>query len=106
MFIAYTVALDAVRLLQPLIVAIGRRDADLADQLSRASASVPLNLAEGRSRRGGDRTHHFRIARGSACESRAALDVAVARALVAEAEARPAWLALDRVSRLVWPLTK
>src|SRR5262245_21560412 len=106
MFLAYTVALDAVRLLQPLIVAVRRGDADLADQLSRASASVPLNLAEGRARRGGDRTYHFRIARGSACESRAALDVAVARDLVAEAAARPAWLALDRVSRLVWPLTK
>ena len=106
MFIAYEVALEAVRLLKPLIAAIRRFDAELADQLSDASGSAVLNLAEGRCRRGGDRSHHFRIARGSACESRGALDLAVARDYLTDADVRAAWLALDRVSRLVWPMVK
>jgi len=52
------------------------------DQLDRAATSIPLNIAEGNgkfSRR--DRARFFDIARGSALESAAALDVLVARRL-------------------------
>jgi four helix bundle protein len=48
----------------------------LADQLRRAALSIPVNVAEavGRSSEG-DRRRHFAIARGSAMECAAILDV-------------------------------
>ena len=104
MFIALEVAHEAVRLLKSPLDAIARRDASLADQLRRAACSVVLNLAEGRRRRGRDRTHHFRIAAGSAAEARAALDLAVDLGYCAAAP--EAWARLDRVLALTWPLVR
>ena len=65
-FIAYDVSLSIVSSLRELRVAIARRDSSLADQLSRAASSIPLNLAEGNRRVGKDRLHSFRVAAGSA----------------------------------------
>jgi four helix bundle protein len=49
------------------------------DQLLRAAHSIPLNIAEGNGKRSLlDRKRFFEIARGSAMESAAALDVLVA----------------------------
>jgi|AACY02.8.fsa_nt_gi S23 ribosomal protein. len=50
-------------------------EAALADQARRASASVVLNIAEGAGRTGKARLNHYRIARGSAAEVCAVLDV-------------------------------
>jgi four helix bundle protein len=47
----------------------------LRDQVRRAADSVPLNIAEGCHRSGGDRFQHFRIAKGSAAECCAILDL-------------------------------
>jgi four helix bundle protein len=56
------------------------------DQLDRASTSIPLNIAEGNGKFSAkDRARFLEIARGSALECAAALDVLVARKL-AEAE--------------------
>ncbi len=55
------------------------------DQLDRASTSIPLNIAEGNgkfSQR--DRARFFEIARGSALECAACLDVLVVRRLTTE----------------------
>src|SRR5256885_9603322 len=53
------------------------------DQLDRASTSVPLNIAEGNGKFSAkDRARFLEIARGSALEFAAALDVLVARKLV------------------------
>jgi four helix bundle protein len=54
-----------------------RGQAPLADQLRRAAVSIPLNIAEGggRSRESADRARFRAIARGSAMESGALLDV-------------------------------
>ena len=41
----------------------------VAEQLIRAAASVPANLAEGAGRTGRDRRHHWRIAYASALEA-------------------------------------
>jgi len=53
------------------------------DQLDRASTSIPLNIAEGKGKFSvKDRARFLEIARGSALECAAALDVLVARKLV------------------------
>ena len=52
----------------------------VADQLDRASTSIPLNIAEGNGKfTGADRGRFFDNARGSALESAAALEVLVAK---------------------------
>jgi four helix bundle protein len=55
------------------------------DQLDRASTSVPLNIAEGNGKFSyRDRARFLEIARGSALECAACLDVLVARKLATE----------------------
>ena len=50
----------------------------LRNQLTRASSSIALNLAEGRGRKTlADKKHFFQIALGSAYESRAILDLVI-----------------------------
>lgn len=57
------------------------------DQLDRASTSVVLNLAEGNGKRSGpDRCRFFDIARGSAVECAACLDVLCVKQRITEAE--------------------
>lgn len=53
------------------------------DQLDRASTSIVLNIAEGNGKRSyRDRSRYFDIARGSALECAACLDVLVSRGLI------------------------
>ena len=55
-------------------------------QLDRAATSIPLNIAEGNGKfTAPDRCHFFDIARGSALECAACLDVLVAKKRLAEA---------------------
>ena len=59
--------------------------AAVKDQLDRASTSIPLNIAEGNGKFSrNDRARFLEIARGSALECAACLDVMVVRGLVAE----------------------
>ncbi len=78
MFIALKVSIEVIAALRPIVEALGRLDAGLADQIRRAATSAALNLAEGAKRNGKDRPHHYRVAAGSAAEVRAALAVAAA----------------------------
>ncbi|MFH1730339.1 MAG: four helix bundle protein [Planctomycetota bacterium] len=58
------------------------------DQLERASTSIPLNIAEGNGKfTGSDRCRFFDMARGSALESAACLDVAAAKGQLSAPEA-------------------
>ena len=77
-FLAYDLAIDLVRRLREPIAGIGHHNADLARQVCRSLASVPLNIAEASGRAGRDRLHLFRIALGSLREVGAALDTAAA----------------------------
>jgi four helix bundle protein len=55
------------------------------DQLDRASTSIPLNIAEGNGKFSAkDRARFFEVARGSALECAACLDVLLARKLITE----------------------
>ena len=73
------VSLDACRSCTPITASLG---ANLRDQLLRASSSVVLNTAEGfGSSSRGVKRRHYEIARGSAMECVAILDLASALGL-------------------------
>jgi four helix bundle protein len=74
----YPVIIEVLRLLRPIIALIARHDRDLTEQLRRAAASVALNAAEGSGSSGGTRQQRYRTALGSARETGACLDVALA----------------------------
>jgi four helix bundle protein len=66
-----------------------RIGATLRDQLDRASISIVLCIAEGAGRRtSADKAHFFTIARGSAAECGAILDLLLARGILSAADHR------------------
>ena len=69
----YGVAVDVARWVRRTRWPHG--DAALKDQAKRAADSVVLNIAEGAYRQGKERAKHYRIARGSAAEVCAVLDL-------------------------------
>jgi len=82
-------------------------DREIADQLHRASRSVALNVAEGLGLLPGKRQrNHFQIALGSARETMACIDIAVATGLL-EAESVAAVVdRVDHVCAMLWKLTR
>jgi four helix bundle protein len=70
---AYKLAVSVARWMRKTRFPYG--DASLKDQARRAADSVVLNIAEGAYRDGKERLKHFRIARGSAAEACAVLDL-------------------------------
>ena len=103
MFDVYDVSIQLIQGLRPLVAKLEARDRDLANQLRRAGSSIALNVAEGNRRAGKNRTHHFRIAAGSAAEVGAGLDVAHAWGILETPE--PVLALLDRVRAMLWKLT-
>ncbi|MGE0453387.1 MAG: four helix bundle protein [Vicinamibacteria bacterium] len=84
---AYRVSLEFQQLAARLCR--GRGLGALRDQLDRASVSICLNTAEGAGRSSpAEKCHFFSIARGSATESGAALDLLLARGLVSPGDHR------------------
>jgi four helix bundle protein len=72
------------------------------DQLDRASTSIPLNIAEGNGKFSAkDRARFLEIARGSALECAAALDVLVARKLATPGETEAAKENLVRIVQML-----
>jgi four helix bundle protein len=72
----YRCAIEFLALAVRIASRIPRGHADLRDQLRRASTSIPLNIAEASGKtRGPDRARFHAIARGSALECAAILDV-------------------------------
>ena len=97
----YRVALE-LNVLAARLVPRGHRD--IRDQLTRASLSVAANLAEGCGRRApADKAHFYAIARGSAMECAAIIDVVRSLGLAPIATCKEArWLLV----RIVQMLTK
>ena len=99
-FDVYQVGLEFQRLLPQLLPRRGYRA--IRDQLDRASASILLNIAEGAGRWSrSDKAQFYRIARGSAMECAAALDVLLARGVLANATHRHARGLLLRVGQML-----
>ena len=69
-FDALELAIECIGSLRGLVQVVRRQDAKLARQIVAAASSVAANIAEGNRRRGADRLHFFRIAAGSADETR------------------------------------
>jgi four helix bundle protein len=67
-------AMELVRLVKQAPIG----DAELRDQAMRACRSAALNIAEGAALEGAAKRRHFGIARGSACETAAAYELAEA----------------------------
>ena len=104
MLVAYTVALDLIRALRPVVVELRKYSADAADQIERAASSIVLNIAEGDRRSGRDPRRFFAIAHGSAGEVRGALDLAEAWGWIVASSSTRALL--DREIGLLWGLTR
>ena len=74
----YSVVLQVIRDLRPLIETLDRHDPDLARQCKRALVSVPLNIAEGSHSQGRNRNARYHNALGSMREARACFETAIA----------------------------
>src|SRR5262245_64858524 len=72
-FRAHELSLEMIRSLRHVVTKIAQHDPRLATQLKDSASSTAANFAEGRRRAGKDRIHFFRIAAGSADESRSHL---------------------------------
>ena len=77
------------------------------DQLDRASTSIPLNIAEGNGKFSvKDRARFLEMARGSALECAACLDVLVARKLATDEQVAGAKTELAAIVRMMIGLLK
>ena len=95
----YRVALEFQSLASMLAL---RADAVVRDQLRRASLSIVLNIAEGAGQRlRAQKRHLYSIARGSAMESAAILDVLRGRGVASATEARTARALAVRVVQML-----
>ena len=104
-FIAFESALRIIDSLRGVVVIVRRHDRALAQQIVSAASSVAANLAEGNERVGRDRLHLFRIAAGSAAETRAHLRVALAWRWIASADCEASLALIDEELAMLWRLT-
>lgn len=94
----YAIALDFLVFANGLIESLPRGRRHLADQLTRASTSIVLNLAEGAGKLSkADKRRYYLTSRGSATESAALLDVCLRLKLLGEAEHRAGKAMIVRV---------
>src|SRR4249919_806885 len=104
-FVALEIALEIVIALRDAVGVVRRHDAELARQIVSSASSIAANVGEGRRRVGRDRLHFFRIAAGSAEETRVHLQVAVAWGWLRPRDVDASLARIDRELRLLWGLT-
>ena len=72
----YRLSIEFPALSLDLMATLPKGHAKISDEFKRASMSIPLNIAEAAGRASpSENSHHFSIARGSAMECGAILDV-------------------------------
>jgi len=87
-----------------LVVRVSAPLKPLADQVIRSACSVPANLAEGAGRSGRDRTHHWRIAYGSAKEVDTHLRLLVGTGALDPSQVESSLNLFDDVRAMTWRL--
>jgi len=98
----YQCAIRFLALASCIVGTIPRGHAALADQMRRASLSIPLNIAEGAGRTGpADLRRHYAIARGSAMECAAILDACRILDLVEASRIEEGRALLERIVRML-----
>ena len=102
MLSVYSVILEVVREVRPVIVEIERKDPDLGRQMRRAASSVALNVSEGMYSRGKGQAARYHTAMGSMRETLSCIEVGVALGYVSRVDAT----ILDKIDRIVATLYK
>jgi len=103
----YQRSLDFVAFVAEISKEIAPEWRNARDQLVRSSQSIPLNIAEGNGKRSyGDRRRFFEIARGSAMESAATLDVLVVLKTISNDRVEPGKRLLVRVVAMLSKMTE
>ena len=103
----YRLALDFLVFANSIIEALPRGRSHLADQFTRASTSIVLNLAEGAGKHSRlDKRRYYLTARGSATESAALLDVCLRLQLLDEVSHRTGKEMLVRVVSMLVKLAQ
>jgi four helix bundle protein len=103
----YRLALDFLVFANQVLETLPRGRAHLCDQLTRASTSIVLNLAEGAGKHSkADKRRYYLTARGSATESAALLDVLFRLGLLDEAGHRTGKETLVRVVSMLITLAQ
>jgi len=98
----YQRSLEFVVHASKLIEVFPKGQSSLADQLKRASMSIVLNIAESSGRmRDGDANQHIAIARGSAMECAAILDIGKVLILAEESQINKARELLVRIVQML-----
>lgn len=101
----YQLTLQVATLLHPMMKAWPRDQKDLQDQLRRAITSVLLNTSEGCGRSSArDRKHFYTIARASAMECSAALDLALAFEIIPQSSRDSIHVSLTRITQMLYKL--
>lgn len=103
----YHLALDFLVFANGVIEALPRGRSHLADQFTRASTSIVLNLAEGAGKHSKpDKRRYYLTARGSATESAALLDVCSRLELLDEAGHKAGKAMLVRIVSMLIKLAR
>ncbi len=103
----YQCAIDFLGKTVQLIDEMPKGSSILVDQLKRASISMPLNIAEGAGKRSkADYRKYFDIARGSAMECGAILDVCLKLNLVRQDRYTPGKVLLERIVAMLTKLAE
>ncbi len=91
-------SVEAIRLAKT----VSKDNRTLADQLTRAASSIPLNIAEGNGRwHFKERLNFFKIARGSVFECVAIIDLLHGLGLISQGNFQRLKKDLDEVSRMI-----
>lgn len=103
----YRKALNIAADVRALCAPMGRDNYDLADQLRRASVSIPANIAEGNGRmHGADKRRFLIIARGSAYECIPLLDLCLRAEAIAPEKVSNLRLGLEGICRMLGALIR
>jgi four helix bundle protein len=103
----YRCSLDLLRIATALVRRLPSGQSHLADQLHRASSSVPLAIAEGVGKNSpADKRRFFAIARGSSMECAAIVDVLNVIVSIDEARLREAKSLAERFTAMLSKLMR